>query len=324
MNTATTPATAAAAAYCEADTGRAKAIAQWLDDHKQTRAWLARKARMASGTVSTLLAGRYPSPPADLLTQLEAVLAIESDRLASTPGYVDSSVHRLVTVVCDRTRQHGTFGIVTGSVGVGKTRALKEYARRKPQTVLIEAYPQMTPGVLLQQLLAALNVPAPASLDGKYTAAVKTLTGTTVLVIVDEAEDMTSYALHYLRRLRDMTGVGIVLAGTQRLAELIKPLNGQFDQIRSRVAMWPQHITRITRDDADDMARAALLAHGADEVPDDVLEALWDYGQGSARVLNEGLLPAVRDYAQGKALSAKLIDKLATSVLFMQPRAGAK
>lgn len=310
--------------YTEAQTARAQAIAAWLAEHKQSRAWLARKARLSSSAVSTLLTCRYPSPPDEMLTQLEGVLAVESERIASTPGYVDSSVHRLVSVVCDRTRQHGTFGIVTGSVGVGKTRALKEYARRKPQTVLVEAYPQMTPGVLLTQLLTALNVPVPAGLDAKFTAAVKALQGTTVLVIVDEAEDMTAFALHYLRRLRDMTGVGMVLAGTKKLGELIKPLNGQFDQIRSRVAMWPKHIERITRDDADDMARATLQAHGVAEVADEVLDALWDYGAGSARVLTESLLPAIRDYGMGRvALTAKLIDKLATDVLFMAPRPGA-
>ena len=122
-----------------------------------------------------------------------------------------------------------------------------------------------------------------------------------------------------------LAGVGIVLAGTQKLAELIKPLNGQFDQIRSRVAMWPAHITRITRDDADEIARTTLLAQGVADVPDDVLDALWDYGAGSARVLTESLLPAIRDYGIGRVpLSPKLIDKLATDVLFMAPRAGAR
>lgn len=311
--------------YTEAETARVQAISAWLTEHRQTRAWLARKTRLSSSTVSTVLVGRYPSPPAELLSQMEAVLAVEADRMATTPGYVDTSVHRLVTVVCDRTRQHGTFGVVTGSVGVGKTRALREYVRRKPQTVLIEADPQMAPGVLLTQLLQALNVPVPASLDGKFTAACKTLSGTTVLIIVDEAEDLTAFALHYLRRLRDKAGVGVVLSGTQRLQDLLKPLNGQFDQIRSRVAMWPAHIKTITRDDADDLARGALGAAGVAEVPDDVLDALWAYCAGSARVLTESLLPALRDYGLGRApLGAKLIDKLATTVLFMAPRAGAQ
>lgn len=311
--------------YTAAELSRAQAVSALLAEHRQTRAWLARKARLSSSTVSTVLAGRYPSPPGEMLAQMEAVLTVEAERQAFTPGHVDSSVTRLAAVVCARTRQHGTFGVLTGNVGVGKTHVLREIARRTPQTVFIEADPQMTPGVLLTQLLLALNVPAPASLDGKFTAACKTLAGTTVLVIVDEAEDLTRFALHYLRRLRDKAGVGVVLSGTQRLQDLIKPINGQFDQIRSRVAMWPAHIKAITRDDADDMARAALGAQGVAEVPDDVLDALWAYGAGSARVLTESLLPALRDYGLGRvALSAKLIDKLAQTVLFMAPRPGAQ
>lgn len=315
------------AAYAKADQDKCVAISQWLRDHEQSRAWLSRRTRMSNSTVSQVLGGKYPSPPTEFLDRMVAVLRVETERLQDgTPGYVEGSVHKLVFVVCDRTRKHANFGVLCGNVGVGKTRSLREYATRTPQTLMVEANPHMTPGSLLIELLEQLNTPVPRGLDRKFQSVVKQVQGTSFLILADEAETMSTSALHYLRRIRDKAGVGVVLAGTTQLHQLLKPENGQFDQIRSRVSMWPETIGTITRDDMDDMAREALRdAANADgsavEVSDEVLDALWAYSHGSARVLMESLVPALRDYGLGRLpLTAKLVDSLASKVLFMKRR----
>lgn len=308
--------------YSPQELDTCKAIQKWLDDHDHSRSWLATKLRKSSGTVSQVLNGKYVSPPGELLTAMLAILQLESERLDDgTPGYVEGSVHKLAFVVCDRTRKHANFGVLAGNVGVGKTRTLREYQRRKPQTLMIESNPMMTAGSLLIELLEQLKVLVPAGLDRKFQAIVKQLQGTGYLLIVDEAENLSGQALHYLRRIRDKAGVGIVLSGTSKLHQLLKPEQGQFDQIRSRVSMWPQTIGGISRDDADEMARAGLadapLPEGA-EIGDDVLDALWAYCGGSARVLMESLIPAIRDYGYGKQpMTGKLVDSIASKVLFM-------
>ena len=153
----------------------------------------------------------------------------------------------------------------------------------------------------------------------KFTAVVKALSGTGGLIIVDEAETMQPRALHYLRRIRDKAEVGVVLAGTEYLTGLIRPEHGQFDQIRSRVGMWPATVTGISRDDADEI----VLATFDDAPPDaDVLDAMWSYCDGSVRVLAEDLIPALRDYgtAKGTPLSPTLVQQIATQVLGLQAR----
>lgn len=309
--------------YTPQDQDKVRTIAEWLKAREHSRSWLARKSRISSGTVSQVLGGKYPASPTGHLDAMLAVLAVEDERLQDgTPGYIDGSVHKLVFVVCDRTRKHANFGVISGEVGVGKTRTLHEYQKRRPQTIVIEANPQMTAGALLQELLERLGLQVPHGMDRKFQAVVKALAGTNYLIVVDEAEIMLGQALHYLRRIRDKAGVGIVLAGTPRLHTLVKPEHGQFDQIRSRVSMWPETIRGISRDDADDIARSALADAG--ELPDEVLDALWAYCVGSARVLTESLIPALRDYGVGRQpLSAALVDQIAAKVLFMARRPGA-
>jgi DNA transposition AAA+ family ATPase len=236
-------------------------------------------------------------------------------------------VHRLMEVVFDRTRKHQNFGAVTGYVGVGKTSFCKEYQASHPLTLFVEANPNMTPGVMLTELLEQLNVAVPVGLDKKFREVCRVVGGTNYLLVADEAERLSSAALEYLRRIRDKAGVGVVLVGTEKLTQLIKKNHGQFDQIRSRVGMWPSTIECITRDDGDEMVRSALTeASTAGELLDEVLDALWAYSAGSARVLMEALVPAVRDFANGKTLTGRLIDSIAQKVLFMAPRVveGAK
>lgn len=308
--------------YSAQDAEACKQIIKWLADYRQSRAWLARKCRVSNALVSNVLNGRYAASPASYLQTMLEVIRVESERLGDgTPGYIKGSVHKLATLVCDRTRKSAGFGVLCGAVGTGKTRALKEYRRERPQTLLIEANPSMTSASLLNELLGALSIALAPGNDRKFDHVTKALMGTSYLIIVDEAELLSANALHYLRRVRDKAGVGVVLAGTERLQLMLKPEHGQFDQVRSRVNIWPRTITAITRDDADEIVRATLAMHDVTEVPDDVLDSLWEYCAGSARVLTESLLPAIRDYGLGRhELSVKLVDALAQQVLFIAQR----
>lgn len=314
MNQATA---ARSSVYTPADLQLVDQIKAWLHDHNQSRAFLARKSKLPSGTISQILNGKYASPPTQQLQTMWAALQVESERLADGPvGYVKTSVHALMHVVFDRTRRTASIGLFCGYVGIGKTKGCKQYCSTHPQTLLIESSPKMTPGVLLAELLAQLNVPAPAGLDNKFRAVVGALKGASYLLIVDEANKVNADALEYLRRIRDMAGVGVVLVGTEKLAQLIQPERGQFDQVRSRIGMWPATVKSITRDDADDLARAALADMG--EITDEVLDTLWHYCDGSARVLMEGFVPSIRDFCSGRHLTPEHIKAVARDVLSME------
>ena len=317
---------AAAAVYSPQDHDKVAAINKWLQQHDKPRAWLGKKAAIPNGTLSQIMSGKYVSSPSKQLDLMVGVLHMEAARMKDgTPGYHRGSVHKLMEAVFDRMRKHQSIGVVTGYVGVGKTRFGKEYRASHPMTLFVETNPNMTPGVLLSELLAQLNVAEPVGLDRKFREICRVVKGTHYLLVVDEAERLSSSAMEYLRRIHDIAEVGVVLTGTEKLTALIKRSHGQIDQVRSRVGMWPMTIECITRDDADEIVRKVLAAaDGAAqdaELSDGVLNALWAYCEGSARVLVEALLPALRDYAtQGQAMTEQLVHSVAQTVLFMVPR----
>lgn len=304
--------------YSEANRAEAAAIVAQLAEIGKTRSWLARLSRVNVGTMSTVLNGKYGTEPTKWLRMMSDALATYTGRATiTTMPHVQTSVSQLATVVCDRARKYRNFGVLTGFVGVGKTDAVRQYKAENSHTIIIEANPNMSPLVMLDELLSEASAPMARTLDGKFASITEALTGTTYLIIVDEAETMMPSCLHYLRRIRDKAGIGIVLVGTDRLLQLIKPSYGQFDQIRSRVGFWPQVVRGISREDADALAQSALDDQG--ELSAEVLDALWHYCRGSARMLIENFIPALRDYGLKKKheLSAELVHAVARDALLL-------
>lgn len=311
-------------AYTDADRELVAEVTAWLNrDDAHTHAELARLSRLPASTISSVLAGKYPSSPSRQLNALAGVCRTSMARaaVAAAVPFVETSTYRLAFNACHRARLYKNFGVLTGAVGTGKTRALREYTRSSPGTYLIEGVPDMTPSLLLSALLAATGASAGSSSPGeRLFALINALRGTDSLVILDEAEKVKPACLEHLRRLRDQAGIGVVLAGTEELIAALNKDAGQFNQVRSRVGFWPMPIRSITREDCD-----ALVDVGFPdaEIAPDVQEAFWAICAGSVRVLTESLIPNVHDYgvSKGHELTAQLVRQIATSVLGLKVRA---
>ncbi len=313
--------------YTADDRAAVERILAWMQQEpkRRTRAWLARASGDAPGTVTGILSGKYPSPPAGKLTRYLDVITRADERAALSldeVAFVPTSVYQLAVAVCARARLYRNFGVLSAWVGTGKTTALRRYATDTPGTIYIPGDPDMQPRTLLEDIVDALGVVVPsrgrggASRSDLFRAVVRSVRGQDCLVILDEAEKCQPGTLEHLRRVRDQGEVGVVLAGTERLVGVLKRAHGQFDQIRSRVGFWPPVIRALTRDDSDAIVTAAL--GGEDGAMDPaVLETCWALTQGSCRLLAEGLLPAVRDYglSKGHELSDALIRQVAKKAL---------
>lgn len=314
--------------YTASDLEKLAIIYSWLNaDAKRSKSWLARATGLKDGTNSSVLSGKYNASPTEQLVQMIEATKRSDDR--SLKGldktlFIETSVWKLTNAVCERAFTYRNFGILAGYVGTGKTTALKHYADNHSNVLLIEADPDMNAGVLLTDLLEAAGaVSSGKSIADKFRSLVKSLKGSDRLIIIDEAEKMMPRTLEYLRRIRDKAGIGIVLAGTERLSSLINREHGQFDQIRSRVGFWPQLIKGIKQDDAYQIIDANWERYwGDDSVTGDSVKSMcWRLCRGSCRLLAEDLIPAVRDYGlnRGNELTAELVKEVAKAALGLTP-----
>lgn len=301
--------------YTAQDVAAVESTLQWIKDREFTQAALARLARVSATSLNQILKGVYVSSPTKMLMAVASAMRHHDEASGHAMAPVETSVFRLATIACGMARRYRNFAVFSAVVGTGKTFAMKHYTATNPNTYLIEASPTMTQQSLVKRLALAVCNLQKGSIADKFDAIIDSLQDTDSLIIVDEAETMTAAQLHTVRRIRDMAGIGIVLAGTEHLSGLIRPQHGQFDQIRSRTGFWPETIRHITQDDAAALVQAAF---GAEEVADDVITRLYQYSRGSARMLVEGMVAAVKEFRNGRALDVKLVDAVAKQALCLQ------
>lgn len=301
--------------YTAADITLIETVKAWIDERQYTQAGLARLARISGSSLNQIIKGGYATSPTKLLVSVQSAMRHADETSGHIIAPVETSFFRVVNTACDMARRYRNFAVVAGYVGVGKTFALKHYAKTHPNTYIIEAVPTMTQTSLTKKLYSLIVGPGKGSIAEKFDDLIASLKDTDALLIIDEAETLTPHQLHAIRRIRDLANIGILLAGTEHLTGLIKPLHGQFDQIRSRVGFWPATNTGITLDDAGALVQSAF---GAEEVPDEVIARLFSYCKGSARMLVEGLIAGIKEFRRGRALDVKLVDAVAKQALCLQ------
>jgi hypothetical protein len=312
--------------YSADDIAMLGVIVDFLNKHQKNRAWLFETARVDKGTGSLVINGKYgaergSSPATHLKKLFDAVQTFTSRADITAMPWVETSTYKLVVAACNRARKYKTFAVITGHVGTGKTGSLKKYASAQANTVLIEADPLMSAGSLIDELIRATNTDTTGcgkTVEKRYKALMAALTNTETLIILDEAENVSDKALHYIRRLRDKCGIGIVLCGREELYGKITPpvhaAGGEFDQIHSRAGFMPATIRAITPDDADALVRAFFA--DIDDINAATMARFRAWSKGCARMLVENLMPTVRDYGLTKhALSPELVDQVAKQVL---------
>ena len=123
--------------------------------------------------------------------------------------------------------------------------------------------------------------------------------------MVDEAELLSTRSLEFIRRIHDLTGVGVVLAGMPRLLVNLKGKNNELAQLYSRVGFACDLGNALPDDDLALLAESAL---GTDEFNAPLIKAC----KGNARRLSKLMRGVVRSSEiNGVPISAELVERYA-------------
>ncbi|WP_439258282.1 AAA family ATPase [Lonepinella sp. BR2271] len=202
----------------------------------------------------------------------------------------------------------GEISVITGAAGLGKTKALKRYVEMNPETLLIEVEPSCSPKVLLKNLCQQLGL----SEIGLNHDLFERICGRLVagrLLIVDEAELLSTKSLEYIRRIHDLTGCGVVLAGMPRLIINLKGKYGELDQLYSRVGIACDLGNSLSEEDIGLLAEKGLGRQ-------DFNTALFKASQGNARRLNKLMRGVIRvAEMHGREIDERLIQSYANMLI---------
>lgn len=224
-------------------------------------------------------------------------------------GYVQTETAANIGNLMAVTHATGDVQLIIGEAGLGKTMSVKEYAKNHSDVILIEVEPTFNAKVLLSALCDKLGLPAARNTHDMMLSVCKKLNDSGRLLIVDEAELLAHKPLEILRRLHDLTGIGIVLAGMPRLRANLRGKRGEFKQLYSRIGFCFDLGQALS--DAD----IAVLAHAAMGT-DDYTPVLTKTAGGNARRLSK-LIKGVQRYADvsGKPISEAMIKQFAERLI---------
>ena len=130
------------------------------------------------------------------------------------------------------------FVMITGAPGVGKTMAAKAYAAQTPNVFLATAEPcHRTVRMFLDTLCHVLGLGAASGGEKASRQITHRLKGTGGLLIIDEAQHLSSEIMDQVRTLHDRAEVGVALLGNERVVTRIDGFarDTQYAQLHSRV-----------------------------------------------------------------------------------------
>lgn len=168
-------------------------------------------------------------------------IKVQSFIKSYTPKREDEEVFLIkpleyILLACSAMIKNGSFGIVVGSVGVGKTTMIAELSKKHPNLIVLQGSSLMTKTSLFNELAEFLNVNSNSTNYKKMKDIVKNLRNRDVAIVVDEAEYLPLNSLDLLRIIFDQTHKPLILVGTTILKNLEEfYLKDKKPQIFSRI-----------------------------------------------------------------------------------------
>lgn len=241
-------------------------------------------------TVSLYLKGDYNGNVAEMDRKVEELIERDKAKVVEAKynaAFVPTLAARRGMEVMAFAHVEGEINVIFGAAGLGKTQMLKEYERRNSSATLIEVDPSCTPKVLLRKIAEAVGANARGVNNELLDSIVSKLKGSERLLMIDEAELLSTRSLEFIRRIHDLTGVGVVLAGMPRLLINLKGKNNELAQLYSRVGFACDLGNALSEEDLGLLAESAL---GTSEFNAPLIKA----SNGNARRLSKLMRGVVR------------------------------
>jgi DNA transposition AAA+ family ATPase len=261
---------------------------------------VARQVGVPYGTFSSWMGNTYRGrlgPIGEKASQwLDGQQAADRTRALApkAPGFLPTPTAEAILATLEHAQFMPEFVVITGSPGVGKTSAGRAYAQRNTNVWLITAEPTMsTPRAVLEYLAEAIGVPSRGMSTQQLSRSLtRRMTGSQGLILIDEAQHLTSQTLDQLRMFYDLADIGMRLARPRAMKGDIEQLMDAWDiagkeerAMLVQIAKRPgalRNLTKVLR-----MAHMLGSAEGAEAVAETHISMAWERLSAGAPLMAE-------------------------------------
>lgn len=198
---------------------------------------IARSLGVSTAIVSQVKNGKVEKISADVLKKFADFITGYQTKSEPQDDVVNTSDLKMIHFTIEETMVNREMGAIYGKAGTGKTTAIKAYQSKHPEVVLVETIPMMSVKDLLLEILEGQGIKnAVGSQKELLKMIVASFQKSERVLIVDEAENLTTKSLEAIRRIHDFSHVPTVLVGTYHLLTNLKGRQGDLLQLYSRIS----------------------------------------------------------------------------------------
>lgn len=209
-----------------------------MDAKSMSQTYVSRSLGISNSALCQWLSESYTGNVAKINNAVKSFMEREKEKNAHLQiDFVMTSVAKKIFEVARVAHIDCEIGVCYGQAGLGKTRAVKEYADVNPDVILIEADLGYTTRVLFSELHKKIGLDGYGIIHSLLEDSIQKLKGSGRLIIIDEAEHLPYKALDLLRRIHDKASIGVLLVGMPRLIFNLKGKKGQYEQLYSRIGI---------------------------------------------------------------------------------------
>lgn len=228
------------------------ALRRYILDTEKTQTAVAKELNISTGALSSFLKGTYKAPHT-IIPKVQELLSLREKKKVAPrkPDYVETNISRTVLNAIKYSHIQGQVSVVYGDAGIGKTMAFRRYLEENSLAVGITISPTYSSITGVNELLAE-QIGVRERVARRITKEiVSKLKGSGRVIIIDEAQHLTTRTLNHLRCISDESGVGICLIGNLEVYTRMKGTGkADFAQLFSRIGMAKPVMTiDITRED---------------------------------------------------------------------------
>lgn len=266
---------------------------------------ISRSLGISESALSQWMTDIYRGDSDSIDQKVQAYLMQMSERLRMPKPelkFVETTIVTKTFEVARSCHLYGEMGVEYGASGLGKTWAVREYARRNPSVILIEiddrcAYKTSFIRTLHKRVGGDGNGKQPDMIE--YI--IERLKDSNRLLIIDEAEKLYHDTLELLRRVHDFTGIGVLLVGMPALVDNLRGKRRDYAQLYSRITL-PCRLETLTLEDAS--AALQTIIPGANGLA----KVFYESCNNSMRILRTLIIRSIRvAELNGGKLDAQII-----------------
>lgn len=214
-------------------------LTAFMNEHGRSAAEVARSIGKSGSVLSQWLQDKYTGDNDAVAALIDSYLTAEYARILKPENdfpFVMIPPAEDYFNAANIAHSERAINVVIAHSGRGKTWAGRNYAKLNPGVVFFESRVDEKPQSFFSRLCQQFKLPSDGTPPKLEDLLIDTLHGTGRLLIIDEAEQLNGQCLERVRRLWDMTGIGVLLAGMPRLFENMKGRRRESqEQIYSRV-----------------------------------------------------------------------------------------